>query len=64
MLGTRKARLGMVRRLLTDARETSYVICSSLFTAEYSTVELPGISCNAFVFIVLQETDSCHDLSA
>jgi hypothetical protein len=29
--------------LLTDTRETSYVILSSLLTAECSTVELPGI---------------------
>jgi hypothetical protein len=34
--------LGMVRKLLTDARETSYVIFSSLLTAECCTVELPG----------------------
>jgi hypothetical protein len=32
----------MVRELLTDARETSYWILSSLLTAECSTVELPG----------------------
>ena len=29
---------------LTDARETSYWICSSLLTAECSTIELPGNS--------------------
>jgi len=40
--GTRKRCLGMFPRLLTDARETSYGICSSLLTAECSTVELPG----------------------
>ena len=34
----------MVRKLLTDARETSYWISSSLLTAERSTVELPGNS--------------------
>jgi hypothetical protein len=34
----------MVRGLLTDARKTSYAICSSLLTAECSTVELPGIT--------------------
>jgi hypothetical protein len=34
--------LGMAPKLLTDARETSYVILSSLLTAECSTVELPG----------------------
>jgi hypothetical protein len=33
----------MARKLLTDARETSYVIVSPLLTAECSTVELPGI---------------------
>src|SRR6266481_4866338 len=33
----------MIRKLLTDARETSYWIRSSLLTAECSTVELPGI---------------------
>jgi hypothetical protein len=43
MLGTRKECLGMVPELLTDARETSYVICSTLLTAECSTIELPGI---------------------
>jgi hypothetical protein len=32
----------MIRKLLTDARETSYGICSSLLTAERSTIELPG----------------------
>jgi hypothetical protein len=42
--GTRKRCLGMVPRLLTDARETSYWIRSSLLTAERSTVELPGTS--------------------
>ena len=40
--GTRKRCLGMVRKLLTDARETSYVIFSSLLTAECCTVQLPG----------------------
>ena len=40
--GIRKRCLGMVRKLLTDARETSYWILSSLLTAECSTVELPG----------------------
>ncbi len=40
--GTRNGSLGMVPKLLTDARETSYVILSSLLTAECSTVELPG----------------------
>jgi hypothetical protein len=32
----------MVRKLLTDARETSYWILSSRLTAECSTIELPG----------------------
>jgi hypothetical protein len=32
----------MVRKLLTDVRETSYWILSSLLTAECSTIELPG----------------------
>jgi len=32
----------MVPKLLTDARETSYEIFSSLLTAECSTIELPG----------------------
>ena len=42
IVGTRNGYLGMVPKLLTDARETSYVILSSLLTAECSTVELPG----------------------
>ncbi len=42
ILGTRNRCLGMVRKLLTDARETSYWILSSRLTAECSTVELPG----------------------
>ena len=41
--GDKKRYLGMVPRLLTDARETSYWIFRSLLTAECSTVELPGI---------------------
>jgi hypothetical protein len=41
--GTRITYLGMIRKLLTDARETSYVMRSSLLTAECSTLELPGI---------------------
>jgi len=44
ILGTRNRCLGMVRKLLTDARETSYWILSSLLTAECSTIELPGSS--------------------
>ncbi len=40
--GDKKERLGMILKLLTDARETSYWICSSLLTAECSTIELPG----------------------
>src|SRR5690349_24203124 len=40
---TRKRCLGMVPKLLTDARETSYGICSSLLTAECSTFELPEL---------------------
>jgi hypothetical protein len=44
MLGTRKGVNGDDRELLTDARETSYVILSSLLTAECSTIELPGNS--------------------
>jgi len=42
IVGTRNRCLGMARKLLTDARETSYVILSSLLTAECSTIELPG----------------------
>src|SRR5215472_1832737 len=41
-LGGKKRCLGMVPKLLTDARETSYEIFSPLLTAECSTVELPG----------------------
>jgi hypothetical protein len=43
ILGTRKRGLGMARKLLIDARETSYWIQSPLLTAECSTIELPGI---------------------
>ena len=50
--------LGMIPKLLTDARETSYRIFSSLLTAECSTVELPGNVQRALVFILLQETES------
>ena len=49
ILGTRNRCLGMVRKLLTDARETSYWILSSRLTAECSTVELPG-SCATLLF--------------
>ena len=46
----------MVPRLLTDARETSYWIRSSLLTAECSTVELPGnrLRC-AFSFYYIKQ---------
>jgi len=40
----------MIRKLLTDARETSYWIRSSLLTAECSTVSYQGTD-NAFIFI-------------
>jgi hypothetical protein len=45
---------GMVRKLLTDARETSYWILSSLLTAECSTIELPGEPRKRYVFILVQ----------
>jgi len=46
----------MIRKLLTDARETSYWIRSSLLTAECSTVELPGnaLRC-AFSFYYIKQ---------
>jgi hypothetical protein len=40
----------MARKLLTDARETSYWILIPLLTAECSTVELPG---NIFHFLTV-----------
>ena len=56
----------MFPELLTDARETSYVICSSRLTAECSTIELPG-SCRtplfSLIFILLHHGNSRHDLS-
>ncbi len=45
--GTRKRQNGDAGKLLTDARETSYVIQSSLLTDECSTVEQPG---NSLIF--------------
>jgi len=65
-LGDKKSCLGMVPKLLTDARETSYWILSSLLTAECSTVELPGncaTSLFSLGFILLHRANSCHDLS-
>src|SRR6266699_5768394 len=65
-LGNKKSCLGMVPKLLTDARETSYWILSSLLTAECSTVELPGncaTSLFSLGFILLHRANSCHDLS-
>jgi hypothetical protein len=56
----------MIPKLLTDARETSYWIRSSLLTAECSTVELPGncaTSLFSFGFILLHRTNSCHNPS-
>ena len=46
----------MIRKLLTDARETSYVNFSPLLTAECSTVELPGnrLRC-AFSFYYIKQ---------
>jgi hypothetical protein len=43
IVGTRNGYLGMVPKLLTDARKTSYWFFSFLLTAECPTVELPGI---------------------
>ena len=60
--GTRKERLGMVPKLLTDARETSYVILSSLLTAECSTIELPGNAQRA-CFHSITRNEIRHDLS-
>jgi hypothetical protein len=45
--------LGDGRKLLTDARETSYWICRSLLTAACSTVELAEPR-NTIFFIVIQ----------
>jgi hypothetical protein len=50
----------MVRKLSTDARETSYWILSSLLTAECSTIELTGEPHNNFVFILIQTSESSH----
>src|SRR6266403_6225686 len=60
--GTRKRCLGMVRKLLTDARETSYWILSSRLTAECSTVELPGNAQRAY-FHSITRSRIRHDLS-
>src|SRR5437763_14409381 len=65
-LGDKKSCLGMVPKLLTNAREKSYWTLSSLLTAECSTVELPG-NCATPLFslglILLHRPNPCHDLS-
>jgi hypothetical protein len=62
ILGTRNRCLGMVRKLLTDARETSYVILSSLLKPNALPLS-SGELHNTTVFILLQQTDSCYDHS-
>jgi hypothetical protein len=49
--GQEKRSLGMLPRLLTDARETSYEIFSPLLTAECSTVKL-SVFANGFIFSI------------
>jgi len=61
IMGTRKRCLGMVRRLLTDARKTSYLILSSLLTAECSTVELPG---NRIGYLIVANYAACCSMEA
>src|SRR5215469_4926865 len=60
IVGTRKRYLRMARKPLTEARETSYWILSSLLTAECSTIELPGNVATLFIFIPIQRSKSCH----
>lgn len=52
---------GVARKLLTDARETSYVIFSSLLTEERRYHRATGEQRNSFVFILLQQCTRRHD---
>ena len=51
---------------VSDTRCSTYLIFTAFLTAECSTVELPGNRATplfSFVFILLHQANSCHDLS-